>query len=100
MGVSLFAVAGRRDLFASRAQNKYDEIGPNEGWQEQTNRYQSKSLPVAYSSKAVDVGKASPSVKKKAACKYDVGHRGKHSLQFQHSFEATSGMKFISRFGP
>ena len=37
---------------------------------------------------AEDCGNESPSVKKKAACRYDVGQRAKHSLQFQHSLEA------------
>jgi hypothetical protein len=40
------------------------------------------------------------SVRTKAACRYDVGQRGKHSLQLLHSFIAISGMKHISFFEP
>jgi hypothetical protein len=42
----------------------------------------------------------SASVKKKFTCRADVGQRGKHSLQFQHSWEAISGRKLISRRTP
>ena len=40
------------------------------------------------------------SVRKYAACAYDVGHSAKHSWQSQHSFAAISGMKLISRVWP
>ena len=40
------------------------------------------------------------SVKTKLACSASVGQSEKHSLHFQHSLEAISGMKLISRLGP
>ena len=54
---------------------------------------------VAYSSDLVPEERGeniSASVKRKVVCSASVGQSGKHSLQFQHSLEAISGMKLIS----
>jgi hypothetical protein len=45
-------------------------------------------------------GNARDSTSTNAACRYEVGQRGKHSLQLLHSLAAISGMKLISFLVP